>query len=338
MLAFNEYIGREGFGTEYKGFSFYKTGMSIDIEKAEQYCQDQQFEFDYLTLSNLDVYIEQYVPRYACSFVNSIDDFESKKELYFGINDFGLVKGIPSKNNINKDIIINKINTTLQSFFKSSFKVEFKVELINIDCDTVPLPSTKVHEKFSKYLAKKEEYYKRYSIFIQEANEIREKYDIINFKLIDIVNNYKTRKQLQDYIRAIDPTNNVIDILDTNFMLQQISGEELRDLKTDKNNPYYWVTTYKDSIIDEYKKCKPVFNELFRQHTPLNILISVDEMIPYWVHSNDDLKLVVIKITFDFHKEKGDEISSFFDVTTQKWSSCKRVIEKGQPVSIPIKF
>lgn len=336
MLAFNEYIGKEKFGTEYKGFSFYKTGLPIDVEKAEQYCQDKLFEFDDLTLSNINAYIEQYVPRYACGFVNSMDDFESKNEIYFGINDFGLVKGIPCKKILNKDIIENKIKTTLDSFFKSSLKVGFTVELINVDCDTVPFPITKVHEKFTKYLSKKEEYFKRYTAFTQEANIVKEKYDIINFKLVDIVNNPIQRKQLQDYIRTIDPTNPVITILDTDFMLQQISGEDLRDLKKDKNNPYYWVTTYKDSMIEEYKKCKPVFNELFRQHTPLNILISVDEMIPYWVHSNDDLKLVVIKITFDFESQKDSSLASFYDVTTQKWSSCKRVIEKGQPMCIPV--
>ena len=60
-------------------------------------------------------------------------------------------------------------------------------------------------------------------------------------------------------------------------------------------------------------------------------------MIPYWIHSNPDLKLAVIKISFDFEK-KNTDTSTFFDVVTQKISSCKRVIHKGQPMCIPIDF
>jgi hypothetical protein len=348
MLQFNENIGRESYGTEFKGFSFYKTGMTIDKKEAEQCCQDKKFIFDDLTSLNLDIYIEQYVPRYACAFINSLNDSvneslndNTEKALFFGVNDFGFVKGIPHKDSIRLEKIREKIQKTFSTNLRTTAKLNFKVEVIEVDRETVPVPEKDVPEKFTKYLAKKDIYMKRYQDFVDETNKVKEKYDIINLKLVDIFNTKETRLILQEYIRKNDPTNPVLEIISSDYQLMQISGEELRVIKTDPTNPYYWVTTYKDSIIEEYKKHKPIFNDLFRKTTPLNLLISVDEMIPYWIHSNLDLKLAVIKITFYFEKDVKDtekKISTFFDITTQKWTSCKRVIEKGQPMCIPIEF
>jgi hypothetical protein len=343
MLQFNENIGRESYGTEFKGFSFYKSGMTIDKEEAEKCCQDKKFIFDHLTSLNLDIYIDQYVPRYACGFINSEKDNRShdEKTLFFGVNDFGFVKGIPHKDSIRVEKIKEKIEKTCLTNLRTSARLHFKVEVIEVDRETVPVPDKDVPEKFTKYLAKKDIYMKKYRDFVDETNKVKERFDIINFKLVDIFNRKETRLELTEYIKKIDPTNPVLEIISSDYQLQQISGEELRDIKTDKTNPYYWVTTYKDSIIDEYKKHKPIFNDLFRKTTPINLLISVDEMIPYWIHSNLDVKLSVIKITFYFEKdetkdETKDDISTFFDITMQKWSSCKRVIEKGQPMCLPI--
>ena len=198
------------------------------------------------------------------------------------------------------------------------------MEVIEVDRETVPVPDKDVPEKFTKYLAKKDVYMKRYQDFIDESTKVKEKYDIINLKLVDIFNTNETRLILQEYIRKNDPTNPVLEIIASDYQLMQISGEELRDIKTDPTNPYYWVTTFKDSIINEYKKHKPIFNDLFRKTTPLNLLISLDEMIPYWTHANLDLKLAVIKITFYFEKEEEINKSSCKTtfISTCKTSNC----------------
>jgi hypothetical protein len=347
MLQFNENIGRESYGTEFKGFSFYKTGMTIDKDDAEKCCIDKKFIFDHLTALNLDVYIDQYVPRYACGFINSEKESEKEykkspeKQLYFGVNDFGFVKGIPYKDSITLEKIKEKIEKTFSTHLRTTTKLHFNVEIIEVDRETVPVPDKDVPEKFTKYLAKKDAYMKRYQDFIDESTKVKEKYDIINLKLVDIFNTKETRLIVEEYIRKTDPTNPVLQIIASDFQLLQISGEELRDIKTDPTNPYYWVTTFKDSIIDEYKKNKPIFNDLFRKTTPLNLLISLDEMIPYWIQANLDLKLAVIKITFCIEKNEEeivDNISTFFDITTKKWTSCKRVIDKGQPMCVPIDY
>ena len=105
----------------------------------------------------------------------------------------------------------------------------------------------------------------------------------------------------------------------------------MKDLKLDKNNPYYWVTTYKDEYIEEYKKNKPIFNDTFsRINTPYNLLIGVGDMIPYWLNNNFNMKLYVIRVILK--KKNTGKIYSYYDNITNEWTSCKRMYEGGQPI------
>ena len=333
MLQFNEFIGKETLIKEYKEFSLFKKCINITNTQAELYCENKIFNFNNDVISNLKQYIKEYIPKYACGYWNAgIED----GELFIGINDFGLVKGIPYKETTPFPIeyIKKKIYKAIESSIFTESELSNRPDPILVELIEVIPPSNpleKNHQEYTDYLSKKDIFLKKYNLFLKEHQEWKEKYEIVNFKLVDIFNNSNTRNDLIKYVKLKDKNNIVISLLESDFQLEQISGEKMKDLKLDKNNPYYWVTTYKDEYIEEYKKNKPIFNDTFsRINTPYNLLIGVGDMIPYWLNNNFNMKLYVIRVILK--KKNTGKIYSYYDNITNEWTSCKRMYEGGQPI------
>jgi hypothetical protein len=336
MLHFNEFIGKETLKKEYKEFSLFKKCINITSKQAEIYCENKIFDFNDNVISNLKQYIKEYIPKYACGYWNA--DIEDG-ELIIGVNDLGLVKGIPYKETTKPfpiEYIKKKIYKAIESFIYTDSDKSVRPEPIPIKIELIEVipphsPIEKNHPEYTEYLSKKDFFLKKYNLFLKKYQEWKDKYEIVNFKLIDIFNNPTTRNLLKEYVKLKDKDNIVISILDSDYQLEQISGEKMRDLKLDKNNPYYWVTTYKDEFIDEYKKNKPLFTDIFtRSNVPYNLLIGVGDMIPYWLNHNSDMKLYIIRIILQ--KKNDGKIYSYYDHITNEWTRCKRMYEGGQPM------
>lgn len=329
---YDEFIGPETLFTEYKEFSFFKSGFFSDSTQIEMYCKTNTFDFTPLVLSSLELYIKQYIPRYVSSFWNgSIEN----GYLYIGVNDYGMIKGIPIKN-VNKDELYTWLQKTIEKCKAKYIPKKYKKNiLITFDLNSVSnpqMPSTDLHPDYIEYTHKKEAFEDRYRMFLQTYDDWKQRFSIINCKLVDIVNTPKYRVQLQDFIRKMDPYNPIINLLDTDFMLEYKTGDEMRSTNFNETNPYYWVTLFKDKWIDEYKKAKPIFTEIFYKNVPYNLMIG-GEMIPYWMNYNTDMHLYVIKINIQLKPTL--ETMYYYDSICNKNIKCKRVIDKGQPVCIP---
>jgi len=335
MLHFNEFIGKETLTKEYKEFSLFKKSINITSKQFEKYCENNIFDFNDSVLSNLKQYIKEYIPKYACSFWNSGIE---NGEIIIGVNDLGLVKGIPYKETepFPFDYFKKKILKSIESYIftedseTDNLTDNIKIELIEV-IPPYNKPDEKFHPEYNEYLSKKNVFLDKYNTFLKIHQEWKEKYDIVNHKLVDIFNNPITRNKLREYIKLKDKKNIVISMIDTGYQLEQISGEKMKNLKLDKNNPYYWVTTYKDGFIDEYKKNKPYFYETFsRSNVPYNLLIGVGDMIPYWLSYNLNMKLYIIRIILK--KNNTGKLYHYYDSITKKWLTCKRIYDKDQPV------
>lgn len=333
MLSFNDYIGKETLSKEYKEFSLFKKSLPLSIKQSEMYCESNMFDFNNDVMVNLKQYIKEYIPRYACGFWNAGIE---NGELIIGVNDFGLVKGIPYKGELDIDYLTSKIKKSIdtrvctkENIRPNLLSLNITVELISVE--SPPLPTEKFHPEYTDYLLKKSAFIEKYNAFVARYDKWREEYDIINHKLVDIFNKKDTRQLLRNYISLHDEHNPVIGLIDSDFMLKQVTGNELKYLKMDTNNPYYWVTTYKDSMVEEYKKYKPVFTDvLSRSNTPYNLLISVGDMIPYWSNYNE-LNLYILRVVFTPNHNK--DVFLYYNKETG-WSGCKRTFEKDQPACI----
>ena len=138
-----------------------------------------------------------------------------------------------------------------------------------------------------------------------------------------------------NWIKTIDSSSSVIKLLETDFILEYRNHEEVFILKEDPTNPYYWVTRWKDIIIDTNKKERPVYNYEFNDcKLPINLIKNCNHMIPYWTNYNDDMNLYVICIKF-ISPNVTNKVLSY--INKKKIYSCYRsVLHNGTPCCVPL--
>jgi len=333
-MNFDDFIGSETLNKEHKCFSFHKSGMNIDISTASSYCENNQFTFNHYVISNIKKYIKLYLPKYVCGYLNSN---LNKGDFYIGINDFGFVKGIPYQGKLSLEFIKQYINKTITNYIKGS-KIDnsmIEVELINVNKPDIPIYNQ--NPKYTEYLEKKKEYLEKYSDFLQKYKEWEQKYDIFNHKLIEIYNNKETRAMLIEYVKKHDPENCVLELLYSDYQMKYNEDDYVKELKLDKNHSYYWITHFKDDEITNIRKERPIFIKDFNHYNvPINLIISVNDMIPYWMNHNVDMNLYVIHIKI-LNNNNNNNIYEYRDYHNKdKWIKCQRyLLPNGQPSCSP---
>lgn len=342
-VTFNDFIGKENLNTEFKEFTFHNSGLLINNQIAEYYCLNYHFDFNSSVLKNLKRYIRNYIPKYTCAFLNA----NTKGELYIGVNDYGFVKGIPFQGDLPIDSIKKRIFDTIQTTIKNNIGFDFKLDkLISVDIVKInnPVaPANPTPQTFTNFLAQRQTFIKAYNEFVEKMDSWRIRFNFFNQRLAELVKNIESRMMLIEYIRRNEPNSPVIGILESDYTLEHRYHDEVNILKEDPLDPYYWVCKWKDEMIRMMKKSKPIFNEPeFSPATPYNLIIGVNEMIPYWIHNNTSMNLYLIRIKFNtLMSAYGNQTSSklFFSYlqhNDKNWVSCYRnVLPNGEPVCSP---
>ena len=328
MRSFNECIGPEQLGIEYKEFSLHKTGFPFDTEKAIHYCTTNRFEFDELVMATIPKYID-YVPKYACGFWNT----GMPGELYIGVDDLGCIKGIPLSTNQSIDLewvtkmVRDKIASNLSSE-DGAFEIPISVSIEQV---RMPEKEEGIHPSFDKFMKKKQAYMEEYQEFLAIQARWNQTYEYVSMKLTDIVNQPLHRLKLINFMEQSDHRNETAlqTIRRSDYLLPDVAGEGIvRNLKQDQSNVFYWVTTFKDELTEQYKKGKPVFTKTYKyKNTPFNLLIGLSEMVPYWV---GQINLYMIRISFG-----RQPTTRFKYYNGNEWIKCHRVIDHNQPVCMP---
>ncbi len=342
-ISFNDYIGPEELTREYKEFTFNLTGLSIDAKLAESYCLSNRFDFNKSTIFNLKKYIKQYVPKYTCAFINSNLD----GNFYIGINDSGIVKGVPFHGLIPAGYITEVIRKTIRDSviqcLSSSHTIDFDslVKISFVKITKPPAPKTKHNMAFIKYMIEKIVWQKEHTKFVEKMDNWRVRYLYFSQKLVDLANNFDSRQMLIQFIKSCDSSSPIISLLQTDFQLGYLDHDEILRVKDDPLNTYYWVTKWKDYMISKLKKEKPVFNTNITIHAnPQNILSNCSDMIPYWTNYNSNMNLYVIHIKFmssnlPFRMDK-DTGNYLMYIEKGRFTSCyRKLLSDGEPVCEP---
>jgi hypothetical protein len=196
--------------------------------------------------------------------------------------------------------------------------------------------------KFASYVKDKNQYEKDYAEFIEATNNWRLRMNFSMIKLVELANNIETRNKITKWVKSIDPTNPVISWFESKNKIEYMDHESICKIRDNLYEPYYWITRWKDMIIDSIKAEKPVLNSTFNMHnTPTNLLVSASEMIPYWLSYNSNMNLYVIQIKFLGSKlEVNKSLHSYSNFayrehSRKKWSRCYRtLLANGEPVCL----
>ncbi len=140
-----------------------------------------------------------------------------------------------------------------------------------------------------------------------------------------------------NYIKRHKPDSKVLQFIKQGHYLQSKTHGEIQIDKEDIDTPYYWICKWKDEMLEYTKKIRPIptyKNDYTTMYNPINILIKLTNMIPWWMQNNKDMNLYVIKI--NFIKPKDNLEISYIDMYN-KINKCYRTIDDGKPCCLPCK-
>ena len=330
-------VGNETLDNEYKEFTFNHGGLEVDSENAEKLIQSSYWCFNDMILEAIRKYFKVYIPKYASAFLNK-EALIDTGNFYIGISDNGTVYGIPFQGELCQDFLQTELDLIIKKYVKSSnlgiLKKSISLELLEIKY--TPMKISKYSDSYYKYLKYKKKLEKKdrkYNLILNSWNVMHFKYAQ---KLVDIFNLPETREELLNYIIKKEPTNNVIQMINSGFQLQIKNHEEINELKNFINEPYYWVCKFKDELLDEVRKQRPIRdnkNILVNLINPINILIKISNMIPWWMQNNENMKLYVIKINF---RKNKDNTNIYYLDSFGKINKCYRNLEFNKPYCQPV--
>lgn len=312
VYQYNQYIGSETIDKEYKLFTLHFTGINIDpnnISKCEKIIEDRTWILNKSVMENLYFYIEYYLPKYASAFLNPSYSKPSA-EMYFGISDDGFVHGIPYKGELDIEKINEKFNSVLKSdLIKydqdvcSNLNKYIDLEIVKVDVSKFKFNDN--HLKFlEEYFFQKKEYDKKMDDYKRRKKVWNNLMTFYCDKLCNLLNYPNTRYLILKFVEESgEDYNNIIELLKSDKIFDSIDGEEVHDLKKDKETIWYWVTEWRDFITDHIKEFRPICPPYTHRIHPANIILTLVDMIPLWLEKNN-INLYLIK--FNFKKPEID--------------------------------
>lgn len=336
-LTHDTFIGLETLTKEYKVPSMNHIGTCISDEEAEVLLKNNNFVFNKAILKNLYKSMKFYFLKYFTAFMNSN---LTKSEFYYGINDYGRVIGFPYEGKFNINIIQDICKTLLLS---NNLKTSnSRINLINsFKIELLPVTYNKINDKYHYQLYKLQkdlnlDKMKKYYInYNKNMNAIK----TYSTKLINIIKNHKTKKQLLEYIFHHLEFKNIslyfkLKKKINNFNFKRNTGYNIVEKsKHSKENVYYWLTRFKDDMIQfliGLKNHKPSLNTKL---SPNCLIGMVEPMIPNWMNHNPTLNLYVIKITFTHNNDYSKDFKYLYD---NKYTYCVRSTDSfGNPCCTP---
>lgn len=319
MLSLGDYFCDEDLEIEHKEFTLNKSRYELSKSKTIEFLKTLQFteEVNNLIVNNILLYFSIYLPKYLTSYCNS----GINGELNLGINDWGIITGIPMKQKIDKLVIEKQINTIVNNQVCKLTKERLSKEELQKVCSTIKIEVMKLNTQNLKkstininkiihnYFKKKKEIQDKLK-FIEKREEIwKLKYE--NYRtLVKIMHKPHTAKQLYNYIRKNISIKESHHILKNYWnKCKQFELPPHDEMQIDKRNPkhlLYWLVTFKDDMVEQLSKQKPNFGELKRRihneiskiekENPIKLFYQLTTIQPNLVKAGVSFYVITIKM------------------------------------------
>ena len=358
-LILGDFYCNESLEQEHKEFTFNKIRNDFNKDMVFQFFEDLNWStnIDNLILKNINVYLSVYLPKYLTSFSNS----NVNGNLNFGINDWGILTGIPFKDNLqNKQYLIKRY---IQKIIKNQVSIDGNKlsdsqinKIINsisiniVKLQNKPIEKVKdihLNKKIKKYFDQKRWIQSQFNYIKKREYVWKEKMN--NYKsLFCIMRNLYTARQLYNFIKKnINDDYKCHEVLkDFWNYARTFTLPEHNKLQRDKRNPekiLYWLVTFKDYMVEKLCNQKPKFSELkqkvnksislMEKTNPIKLFYKITPLHKEFIENNIDF--YIININVDGKNINFDELmykESFIYDT--EWKYKKRVFTENGPCCI----
>ena len=360
---YGEFTNGEDLETENKTCSLNSSDLKFTLNAAENYCKTNSFEdFNILVHKNLKKKLKHYCPKYWAGFING---GVLTGKLTLGVDDWGIIRGIPYIGDLPYEDLKDKIKKYLNLYLQNEKNIKINYEEY-VEIKFVKLkynesePEIKKyykqqHPEFLRYLEKKKEYDEKIRVIREEFENWKVRYSFIQQKLVNLLNNSESRILILDFMKTYEPEehlltvsgynyknleqdrNFVVKLLESEHKFSSLTGNESREFFVDRLNPYCWAYEWKEHkckelMLDRPSPSKILFPEV---NTPFNLINSVVNMIPYWMANNENMNLYLIHIVFRFDKLEIDK-SIKWSYYNKKWIYSRRILlPNGEPANMP---
>jgi hypothetical protein len=355
-------IGPELLKREFKELCLSYIQMFFSEEEAKQMLYNDiplnPTRFNEMIYYTLDQYIQKYVPKYIGNFSKA----EISGDLYIGVDDSGLIEGIPFNGKLDnlviKKMFIDAMSNSRGIRINADGSLTNDPSVIDFYYENMKIHVYDLHKHESKSLdfVKNRMHQKSKLTRLNEFNEtiakMWESYNVVYAEWLAKLNKYagKLLNYLTDDSMRIEVIKYVIDDFKANSIYDQSKLIEIIDFfLQDKENfkkilfdidnigeiiknpysPIKWLISYKDKTLADIKKSKPICPVLKSDSTNhLRFCKSIKNISTNLMSTSDDIKFYLIKITIPTIHNTYLEYRSG---NSSPWISRKRILTKDGP-------
>ena len=279
-------------------------------------------------ISNLELYIKYYLPKYLIGFIKSGID----GKLVIGVNDMGIITGIPSVIPITNLLVSNLIFKNIPEYINNYDIlncVDINVERLNIDPLFVDehdfIKEYNIYNtKLKKHKKKMNKFYKKKKRWLFEVDMYRSLHNILNLPI--------PKHNFLKYIKSQNKYNlsHIVKQLNTNRFIKIPDYKILQKCKLNNRSIFYWLMKFKD-VISAYICTKRPEKPLTNNRINIKAHISQITKLNYYFSKNKNISHYMITININGSQFKSNKELKYKIYNSTRWKSPERTIKNGEP-------
>ena len=335
-------LGPETIIREYKTFAI-RSGF-ISSEEINDIIRTKSFNnvVDRSVRNNFEVYIRYYLGKYAASMSRTASSV-SDASLYIGVDDNGTVTGIPFKGEITenyvKQIAEKYIKTHIRGIYnghnskrikkKYVGKIKFTVTKLSLPPSVKNMYYESIRNLLVQLDEEEVEWEKNMERYLNRMKKWRKKLQKYDVKLEVIANDPVLKNEFLEFCIQKAAHENVIHTLRSgkNITIPLGVGER----KTNKDSFDFWITDFKENMMDQILSEKPKKPSEEKPHRSLfNVFNCMSPLIGWW---NEDISYYLIKISLPMNINSNQWLE-YLD--NKEWVSCTRCEHYNVPCCVKV--
>jgi hypothetical protein len=276
-------------------------------------------EFNNLILKNLYKYFDIYIPRYSCSFHNT--NIFNKHTLYFGINDFKEITGIPFNGDLCEytSFFQRYINMLVKTKLDKQCCMEIELDIVKCVIDEDIL-SNDIYDLISEFEEEKHKYTRDYASYVEDKKKWVKRIFQYKSKLNTFLTEPAMVNEFSIYLKRHNVFKKFEKELNTGI---NITTTRIQSKRNDADDVMYWLICFKDEYAEKIMSKKPKEPKMPKCMNLEFCLITRLSGLRKLFVSNGDISYYVFKITYRQTKQCPRKIK-FIDARNGQWRTMKR--------------